>query len=57
MPAEPAVNGLLEEAMWHLLRAETSCHFYWGEAWVQRCHRDLDTAEAALGRAAQVAAG
>jgi hypothetical protein len=32
----------LEEARWHLLRAETSCNFYWGEEWVDRCHRDLD---------------
>lgn len=39
---------LLEEAMWHLLRAETSCNLYWGEAWVHRCHEDLDRAWAAL---------
>src|SRR5262249_42389499 len=32
----------LSEAHWHLLRAETSCNFYWGEAWIQRCHNDLD---------------
>lgn len=32
----------LAEAHWRLLRAETSCHFYWGEAWVPRCHGDLD---------------
>ncbi len=32
----------IENAMWHLLRAETSCNFYWGEAWVGRCHTDLD---------------
>lgn len=35
-------SQLVEQAMWHLLRAETSCHFFWGEAWVQRCHDDLD---------------
>lgn len=35
---------LIEEAMWHLLRAETSCHVYWGEAWVPRCFRELDEA-------------
>ncbi len=34
----------LDEAYWHLLRAETSCNFYWGEAWVDRCHGDLDAA-------------
>jgi alpha-amylase/alpha-mannosidase (GH57 family) len=35
---------LLEEAQWRVLRAETSCNFFWGEAWVQRCHDDLDQA-------------
>lgn len=39
---DPELDQLLEEAMWHLLRAETSCHVYWGEAWVDRTHRDLD---------------
>ncbi|MGR8934289.1 MAG: glycoside hydrolase family 57 [Gammaproteobacteria bacterium] len=34
----------LEKALWHLLRAETSCNFYWGEDWVHRCHQDLDAA-------------
>jgi len=38
------VHALVEEAMWRLLRAETSCNFYWGEAWVDRCHADLDGA-------------
>nr|VFJ72497.1 MAG: Glycosyl hydrolase family 57 [Candidatus Kentron sp. FW] len=33
---------LLEKAMWQLLRAETSCNFYWGESWVPRVHADLD---------------
>ena len=32
----------LSDAYWRLLRAETSCNFFWGEAWVPRCHRDLD---------------
>ena len=32
----------IEEAMWRLLRAETSCNFFWGEAWVHRAHSDLD---------------
>jgi len=35
---------LAEEAMWHLLRAETSCHFYWGEDWVPRCEHELELA-------------
>ena len=38
----------LAEAQWHLLRAETSCHFFWGEAWLDRCHRDLEEAWALL---------
>ena len=44
--AAPAPEGQhrLEQARWHLLRAETSCHFFWGEAWLPRCHRDLDAA-------------
>lgn len=42
---------LLEEAMWRLLRAQTSCHFFWGDAWLDRCHAGLDDAEAWLARA------
>jgi hypothetical protein len=38
-----------EQSLWRLLRAETSCNFFWGEAWVDRCHRDLDAAVAHLG--------
>jgi hypothetical protein len=34
-----------EETLWPLLRAQTSCHFYWGEAWLPRTHADLDLAE------------
>lgn len=41
-PEDQGLHDQLEEAMWHLLRAETSCNFYWGEAWVGRAHRDLD---------------
>ena len=44
-------TGLLEQARWRVLRAETSCNFYWGEAWVERCHHDLDEATAKLGQA------
>lgn len=40
----------VEPAMWRLLRAETSCNFYWGEDWVSRCHADLDEARRALTR-------
>ena len=35
----------LSEALWRLLRAETSCNFFWGEDWVPRAHADLDEAE------------
>lgn len=38
-----------EQAHWRLLRAETSCNFFWGEGWVSRCHRDLDEASRHLG--------
>jgi alpha-amylase/alpha-mannosidase (GH57 family) len=41
---DPRRHHQMEEAHWHLLRAETSCNFYWGEDWVERCHRDLDIA-------------
>ena len=40
----------LEEATWHLLRAETSCNFYWGEAWVHRSDADLAAAWEAMNR-------
>jgi 4-alpha-glucanotransferase len=43
--------GLLEQTRWRVLRAETSCNFYWGEAWVERCHHDLDAAAARLDQA------
>lgn len=41
---------VLEQAHWRLLRAETSCNFYWGEEWVSRANRDLDAAETTLRR-------
>jgi hypothetical protein len=40
----PEIERHLEEAHWRLLRAQTSCNFFWGEAWVPRCHSDLDQA-------------
>lgn len=49
VPSE--VYRQLDEAYWRVLRAETSCNFFWGEAWVNRCHRDLDEACACLERA------
>jgi alpha-amylase/alpha-mannosidase (GH57 family) len=38
----------LDDALWHLLRAETSCNFFWGEDWVYRAHEDMDAAQAFL---------
>jgi hypothetical protein len=38
----PEQQRRLSDAYWRLLRAETSCNFFWGEDWVPRCHRDLD---------------
>jgi alpha-amylase/alpha-mannosidase (GH57 family) len=38
----------LKEASRNLLRAQTSCNFYWGGSWVPRCHADLDRALALL---------
>ncbi|MGD0475367.1 MAG: glycoside hydrolase family 57 [Candidatus Velthaea sp.] len=43
---------LLGDAQWRVLRAETSCNFFWGDAWVQRCNDDLDVACWLLGEAA-----
>ena len=41
---DPDVYLLLEQAHRRVLRAETSCNFFWGDAWPQRCHDDLDQA-------------
>jgi len=55
--AATAIDGdqeaahLLEQARWRVLRAETSCNFYWGDAWLARCDHDLDQAAAQLERA------
>ncbi|MGR9099112.1 MAG: glycoside hydrolase family 57 [Gammaproteobacteria bacterium] len=50
----PDRNAKMEEALWRLLRAETSCNFYWGEAWVDRCHSDLDAAWESLSLAREI---
>ena len=47
---DPGIVQDLEEATWHLLRAETSCNFYWGEAWVPRADADLAESRVALDR-------
>jgi hypothetical protein len=51
----PELAWLLSEAQWRLLRAETSCNFFWGDAWVARCHHDLDHAWEFLNRAQAIA--
>jgi alpha-amylase/alpha-mannosidase (GH57 family) len=38
-------NDILDRAYWHILRAETSCNFYWGSHWVHRAFDDLEEAE------------
>lgn len=40
-----------EDSLWHLLRAETSCNYFWGDAWVPRAEQDLETSLRSLGRA------
>ncbi|MFZ1642910.1 MAG: glycoside hydrolase family 57 [Candidatus Contendobacter sp.] len=47
----PELLNLLEEAHRRVLRSETSCNFFWGDAWVMRCHADLDQACECLERA------
>jgi alpha-amylase/alpha-mannosidase (GH57 family) len=50
--ADDGMLGLqIEQALWHLLRAETSCNIFWGEAWVPRAHADLDICWDELNRA------
>ena len=49
--AQGRLDPELNEAFWRLLRAETSCNFFWGEAWVQRCHEDLEAAWSYLNKA------
>ena len=48
---DPEVYRLLEEAHWRVLRAETSCNFFWGDAWLRRCHDDLNQATGFLDQA------
>jgi 4-alpha-glucanotransferase len=46
--ADESLFQLLNEAEWRLLRSETSCNFYWGEAMVDKCHSDLEAVEGYL---------
>ena len=45
------LRRLLDTAQWHLLRGETSCNFFWGDAWLHKTHKDLDDAAWHLGEA------
>jgi hypothetical protein len=44
----------LERCNWLLLRAETSCNFYWGDAWIYKTHNDLDGVAYHLARAREM---
>ncbi|MCU0839262.1 MAG: hypothetical protein MUE49_11155 [Rhodospirillales bacterium] len=55
-PDDAELDRVLGEAHWRLLRSETSCHLYWGDAWVYRTHNDLDGAEWHLGEASALLA-
>jgi len=50
----PELWRVLNEAHWRLLRAETSCNLYWGDAWVWKTHKDLDDVAWHLGEARAV---
>jgi alpha-amylase/alpha-mannosidase (GH57 family) len=50
LDGDEALGRDLEDATWRLLRAETSCNFYWGEAWVDRAEGDLEASREALAR-------
>jgi len=50
------LDRVLGEAHWRLLRAETSCHLYWGDAWVYRTENDLDGVQWHLGEASSMLA-
>ena len=45
------VKRVLDEAHWRLLRAETGCNFFWGDAWLLKAHKDLGDVEQYLGKA------
>lgn len=47
----PELARVMNEAHWRLLRAETSCNLYWGEAWIHKSHADLDSVAWHLGEA------
>jgi 4-alpha-glucanotransferase len=44
-------HPMLDRAYWHILRAETSCNFFWGTDWVTRAFNDLEEAERLIDQA------
>lgn len=36
---------ILAKAYWHVLKAETSCNFYWGSRWVHKAYDDIEAAD------------
>ncbi len=50
----PEADLHLLEVQRRLLQAETSCNFFWGDAWLPRCHRDLDAAWGSLEAAKRI---
>ncbi|MGD8909193.1 MAG: glycoside hydrolase family 57 [Chromatiales bacterium] len=51
LSGDPELAHRIEQALWRLLRAETSCNVFWGEAWVPHVHNDLDACWNELNRA------
>jgi alpha-amylase/alpha-mannosidase (GH57 family) len=47
-PSDSDIFYHINEAKWRLLRSETSCNIFWGEAWVPRAHADLEACWAEL---------
>jgi len=48
------LDGLLQSAHDSILRAETSCYFFWGDSWTPKAREHLDRAEEKLERARQL---
>ena len=46
--SDPDMIFHINEARWRLLRSETSCNIFWGQAWVPRAHADLEACWAEL---------
>jgi alpha-amylase/alpha-mannosidase (GH57 family) len=41
-PSDSDIFFHINEAKWRLLRSQTSCNIFWGEAWAPRAHADLE---------------